>query len=263
MSIVLHLTYKMTPNLATRFQAMHKDVIASAYSYLLLQWDVCHKLDIPYQCIKSHDIVQKFPVTPNRANRWQWNACDSVYLYWFHTQKQSFNLFWIVEYDVVWTGSPSQFFKLVDQAYPNVDFIGPHVSKPGSDWPHINKIVGKNALPWRHSLVQMVRVSRHVMSKTVSEIAVNQNWRYCEAQIPTYSRSVYSWRAEYGSFFGDFSWNTNVNLTALPHTNATRFYHRSKDMNPALEHSTQSTHKMLPLKKLYNYLKQRLPFSPH
>ena len=229
MSIVLQLTHKVTPNLIARFEAMYKDVIASGYSYLLLQWDVCRKLDVAYECIESHDIIQKFPVIPSQTEKWQWNACDSVYLYWFYTRKQSFNLFWIVEYDVGWTGSPSQFFKLIDKSHPNVDFIGPEVGARGSDWAHINKIVGNNSLPWRASLVQMVRVSRRVMSKTVREMTVKKNWRYCEAQIPTYSRKVYSFSERYSNFFGDFSWDTNVNLTALPRTNATKFYHRSKN----------------------------------
>lgn len=228
MSIVLQLTHVMLPNIVRRFQDMHDDIVASNYSYLLLQWDVCQNISLPYHCISSSDVIAEFPAIPHKKDRWQWDACDSPYLYWFKMHRPSFERYWIVEYDVVWTGHPSRFFRLIDHKYPHVGFVGPRVQMRSntSSWPHLNKIVGDNSLLWKSSLVQMIRVNRESMSKTVHHIARNHNWRYCEAQILTYSRNHISWFPRYRVFFGAFSWDTTV--TSLPKTNVTRFYHRKK-----------------------------------
>lgn len=221
------MTHIITPNLLNRFHNMHYDVLASNYSYILLQWDVCQQVSLPHECINSTDVIAKFAAIPHKKKHWQWDACDSSYLYWFMIHRPSFNKYWIVEYDVVWTGYPSEFFRIIDRTYPHTDFVGPYVNTHNtSSWYHINKVVGDNSVQWKSSLVQMIRISRESMSKTVDQIANNHNWRYCEAQILRYSRDHISWFPEYSGFFGTFSWNTFV--TNLPESNITRFYHREK-----------------------------------
>jgi hypothetical protein len=57
------------------------------------------------------------------------------------------------------------------------------------------------------------------MSETVQDLQ-RSSWRYCEAQIPSHSRSHVSYMHDYSRFFGPFQWDTTV--TVVPKTNVTR-----------------------------------------
>ena len=225
--VVVQVTHVVTPSLTARFERMREDVVAVDYAYMLIQWDVCHKLQLPHVCIGSDDILLKFPrILHKMSQRWQWNACDAPYLYWFKTADLSFENYWIVEYDVVWSGRPSEFFRLIDERYPHADYVAPYIATRDANdsWKHIKEHVGTAPYPWKTTLVQMIRISHWSMSKTVHEL--RRSWRYCEAQIPSYSRTHVSYMLEYSRFFGPFQWDTTV--TDVPKTNVTRFYHRKK-----------------------------------
>lgn len=162
-------------------------------------------------------------------DRWHWNNCDAVYLYWFasYAWARRYDAYWFVEYDVAWTGDPTDLFLRFAAAQPWTEFIGPNPLRPFKSWWHADKRTANFPVGnITHCLVQMVRIRRPLLERAIDNIERENATAYCEMRMPSLARNL-SDLLQFPELFGPFDPFTKVKMRDY-RGNDTRFYHRVK-----------------------------------